>query len=68
MQATLATLAARQRDIKRLGLELRGQLGLRQLVGVLVVPMGLVFSVAFYVSLWFTYRDSFGAETDAAPD
>jgi hypothetical protein len=39
-------------------------LGLRQLAGMLVAPIGLVFSVAFYVSLWFSWRDCFG---DGAP-
>lgn len=37
-----------------------GLLGIPQLAGVLGVPAGLVFSAAFYVSLLFTFNDSFG--------
>ncbi len=40
-------------------------LGLRQLVGLIGLPAGLVFSGAFYVSLWFTFVDCFGS--DEAP-
>ena len=36
-------------------------LGLRQVVGILTLPIGLVFSAAFYVSLWFSFSDTFGA-------
>lgn len=37
-------------------------LGLRQFVGFLGVPAGLIFSAAFYVSLWFTFVDCFGSD------
>ena len=33
----------------------------RQLLGLLTLPIGLVFSAAFYVSLWFSFADTFGA-------
>jgi hypothetical protein len=39
---------------------LAGGMGLRQLVGLLMMPVGLTFSVAFYVSLWFGWQDCFG--------
>ena len=34
-------------------------LGMPSLLGVLVLPMGLILSTLFYVSLWFCFRDSF---------
>lgn len=34
--------------------------GAPQLAGILALPIGLMFSTAFYVSLIFTFRDSFG--------
>lgn len=37
-------------------------LGLRQFVGLLGIPAGLIFSTAFYVSLWFTFVDCFGSD------
>jgi hypothetical protein len=37
-----------------------GLLGAPQLAGLLGVPAGLVFSAVFYVSLLFTFNDSFG--------
>lgn len=37
-------------------------LGLRQLLGLIGLPAGLVFSGAFYVSLWFTFVDCFGQD------
>jgi hypothetical protein len=40
-------------------------LGLRQMVGAIGLPAGLIFSTAFYVSLWFSFVDSFGTEDDA---
>ena len=46
-----------------------GLLGLRQLASLAAVPAGLMFSTVFYVSLLFTFSDSFGAampNTDAA--
>ena len=38
--------------------------GTRQLLGVMTLPLGLVFSAAFYVSLWFSFDDTFGASQD----
>lgn len=35
-------------------------LGARELAGVAALPAGLMFSCAFYVSLYFTFSDSFG--------
>ncbi len=43
-----------------------GLLGVPQLAGLLGVPAGLVFSAVFYVSLLFTFNDSFGG-TPAPP-
>jgi hypothetical protein len=43
-----------------------GLLGLGGLVSLLALPAGLVFSTAFYVSLLFTFNDSFGGATPAA--
>ena len=37
-----------------------GILGAPQLVGVVALPAGLIFSTVFYVSLMFTFSDSFG--------
>ena len=34
--------------------------GARQVLGLLTMPIGLVFSAAFYVSLWFSFKDTFG--------
>jgi hypothetical protein len=42
-------------------------LGLRGLVGVIGLPVGLFFSVAFYVSLWFTFADCFHDSEAEAP-
>jgi hypothetical protein len=36
-------------------------LGQRELAGVLAIPAGLLFTCVFYVSLYFTFDDSFGA-------
>lgn len=36
--------------------------GLRQVVGVLTMPLGLLLSAAFYVSLWFGFADCFGSD------
>ena len=38
--------------------------GARQVLGLLTMPIGLAFSAAFYVSLWFSFTDTFG-EPDA---
>ena len=35
-------------------------LGMRQLAGLAAVPAGLLFSTVFYISLLFTFNDSFG--------
>jgi hypothetical protein len=37
-----------------------GLLGARQLASVVAMPAGLLFSTVFYVSLLFTFNDSFG--------
>lgn len=39
---------------------LAGLLDARQIVGHLTLPAGLIFSTVFYVSLLFTFHDSFG--------
>lgn len=36
--------------------------GAGQVLGLLAVPLGLVFSAAFYTSLWFSFNDSFGLD------
>ena len=36
----------------------------RQVLGVLALPIGLVFSAAGYVSLWFSFSDTFGVPDD----
>ena len=41
-----------------------GLLGVPQLVGLIGVPAGLVFSAVFYISLLFTFNDSFGGVDD----
>lgn len=38
--------------------------GVPQLASVLSIPAGLVFTAAFYISVLFTFNDSFGAATD----
>jgi hypothetical protein len=43
------------------------RLGLPQLAGMVGVPAGLVFSSVFYISLLFTFNDSFGGPTAATP-
>lgn len=40
-------------------------LDLRSLVSVLSVPLGLMFSAAFYTSLWFSFTNSFGTPQGA---
>ncbi len=42
--------------------------GARQLLGVMTLPIGLAFSAAFYVSLWFSFDDTFGADAKDAAD
>lgn len=42
--------------------------GLRQLLGLMTLPLGLAFSAAFYASLWFGFDDTFGASADAPVD
>ena len=42
--------------------------GARQALGLLTMPIGLVFSAAFYTSLWFSFSDTFGEpEVTIAP-
>ena len=42
--------------------------GARQILGLLTLPIGLAFSAAFYVSLWFSFSDTFGEpETTITP-
>lgn len=43
-----------------------GLLGARQVGSAIALPAGLLFSTVFYVSLLFTYNDSFGAESARA--
>lgn len=47
-----------------------GLLGAPQLAGLMGLPAGLIFSAVFYVSLVFTFNDSFGVaeEPPAPPD
>jgi hypothetical protein len=40
--------------------------GARQLLGLMTLPLGLAFSAAFYVSLWFSFNDTFGTDESAA--
>ncbi|MFO1220374.1 MAG: BPSS1780 family membrane protein [Burkholderiaceae bacterium] len=42
-------------------------LGLRHVVGLVGFPAGLIFSAAFYVSLWFTFVDCFGSDEVPPP-
>ena len=46
-----------------------GLLGAPQLANVLGVPAGLTFSTVFYISLLYTFTDSFGGvePTDTTP-
>ena len=37
-----------------------GLLGMGQFAGIVALPAGLMFSTVFYVSLLFTFNDSFG--------
>jgi hypothetical protein len=38
-------------------------LSAREFAGILLLPSVLIFSTVFYVSLLFTFRDSFGGST-----
>jgi hypothetical protein len=38
--------------------------GASQLLGLMTLPLGLAFSAAFYVSLWFSFDDTFGAAAE----
>ena len=40
--------------------------GARQALGILTLPIGLIFSAAFYVSLWFSFADTFGVVDEPA--
>ena len=44
-----------------------GLLGVPQMAGVLALPAGLVFSTVFYVSLIFSFNDSFGQAQTQTP-
>lgn len=44
-----------------------GLMGMRQMVGIVALPAGLIFSTVFYVSLLFTFNDSFGGSSAVAP-
>ena len=44
-----------------------GVLGAPQLANVVSVPAGLTFSTVFYISLLFTFTDSFGGVAPEAP-
>jgi hypothetical protein len=43
-----------------------GMLGMKQMATAVAFPAGLIFSTAFYVSLLFTFNDSFGGGGGAA--
>jgi hypothetical protein len=43
-------------------------LGMPQMANVLGVPAGLTFSAVFYISLLFTFTDSFGGVAPGSPD
>ncbi len=45
-----------------------GLIGAPQLAGVVGVPAGLVFSTVFYISVLFTFNDTFGAAPPAPRD
>lgn len=45
-----------------------GLLGLGQIASLLALPTGLFFSTLFYVSLIFTFNDSFGHQGAAPPE
>jgi hypothetical protein len=42
-------------------------IGVPQLTGLIGVPAGLVFSTVFYISVLFTFTDSFGGSPSPAP-
>ncbi len=42
-------------------------LSMREVAAVLLLPSVLIFSTVFYVSLWFTFVDSFGTRSEEAP-
>jgi len=44
-----------------------GLLGSRELLAVAAIPTGLIFSTAFYTSLYFTFVDSFSAAVVEVP-
>lgn len=45
-----------------------GILGMGQAAGLVSLPLGLFFSTVFYVSLLFTFNDSFGGAAAVRPD
>jgi hypothetical protein len=42
-------------------------LGAPQMAGMLGVPAGLIFSTVFYISVLFTFTDSFGGSPSPSP-
>jgi hypothetical protein len=44
-----------------------GLLGLQQLVPVVAIPLGMMFTAVFYLSVLFTFNDSFGGAAELAP-
>ncbi len=44
-----------------------GLIGVPQLTGLIGIPAGLVFSTVFYLSVLFTFTDSFGGAPTVAP-
>lgn len=42
-------------------------IGSREMLGVAAIPAGLMFSTAFYVSLYFSFADCFAVSTPAVP-
>jgi hypothetical protein len=45
-----------------------GLFGVREMAGIVALPAGLIFSTVFYVSLLFTFNDSFGGSGAVAPE
>jgi hypothetical protein len=43
-----------------------GLIGAHQMAGLAALPAALMFSTVFYVSLYFTFADTFGVDTQAA--
>ncbi len=54
--------------VMALGMVLLGGAGTQSIVGIISGPVALFFSAAFYVSLLFTFNDSFGMNGQGGPD